>query len=243
MDYGSLTGPLTISFRYTSLVPGAAGQAGILREPRKWKINASFANLPPASRLGNEYLTYVLWCVTAEGRSVNLGEVELNGTNGHIDTKVDLPRFGLIVTAEPYLAVTQPNKAVAFEADVVPGSVIPIAQATCELLSVPIGAATAKVDPPPAGDPATPLVIEEARRAISVARAAGAEEYAPDTFATAQKLLRLAEDQQAQGAKKKDVEDSGSEAVFIAEDARVLAVTRQKHARDTQAASSHDASP
>jgi hypothetical protein len=245
MDYGSLAAPLTISFRYTSLVPGAAGQAEILREPAKWKINASFANLPLASRLGNGYLTYVLWCITPEGRSINLGEVEIVGTDGHLDTKVNLPRFGLIVTAEPYLAVSQPNKAVAFEADVAPGSAtrVSVSQATCALLSVPIGVGTAQDDPARATDPATPLVIVEAHRAISVARAAGAEEYAPDTFATAQKLLRLAEDQQARGAKKKDVDDAGSEAVFIAEDARVLAVTRQKPARETHAASSHDPPP
>jgi hypothetical protein len=245
MDFGNLAGPRTIVFRYTSLVPGAAGQAEILPGPTRWKLSAVFANLPPASRLGREYLTYVLWCVTPEGRSLNLGEVELTGTDAHLNTKVNLRRFGLIVTAEPYLAVSQPNKAVAFEADLAPGSSqgVSVTQVNCELLSVPIGAGTLNADPPRTTDPAEPLAIEEARRAIAVARAAGAEEYAPDTFGTAKRLLQLAEDQRARRVQRKDVVDTGSEAVFIAEDARVLAVTRRKRALGARAAGNHDASP
>ncbi len=245
IDFGDLAAPLSIVFRYTPLVKGAAGQAEILPGPTKWKIDAAFANLPPASRLGSEYLTYVLWCVTPEGRTLNLGEVELIGTDGQLNTKVNLQRFGLIVTAEPYLAVTRPNNAVALEADVAPGSPsgLSVTQATCELLAKPIGAGTIQADPPRTKDPDEPLVIEEARRAVAVARAAGAAEYAPDTFGTAEQLLRLAENQQKRGEKRKDVADTGSEAVFIAEDARVLAVTRQRRAREARTAGSHETSP
>jgi hypothetical protein len=243
MDYGNLATPLTVVFRYMPSVPGAVGQAEILPGPNWWKLDAVFRNLPPASTLGGEYLTYVLWCVTPEGRSLNLGELELTGTDAHINTKVNLHRFGLIVTAEPYLAVSRPNKAVAFVADIAPGAAIPVAQVTCELLSVPIGTGTVPTDPPHATDPNEPLVIEEARRAIAVARAAGAKEYAPDTFGTAQRLLHLAEDQQERGVPRKDVVDTGSEAVFIAEDARVLAVMRRKRAREASAAAAHNSSP
>jgi hypothetical protein len=245
MDYDNVAAPLTIVFRYTPLVSGASGQAEILPGPTRWKLDTAFSNLPPASKLGSEYLTYVLWCVTPEGRTLNLGEVQLTGTDGHLDTKVNLRRFGLIVTAEPYLAVSRPNKAVAFEADVAPGSAtaIPVSQVTCELLAAPIGAGTVQADPPRPTDPAEPLAIEEARRAIAVARAAGGKEYAPDTFATAERLLHLAEDQQARGVPRKDVVDTGSEAVFIAEDARVLAVTRRKRIQDAGAAGTHDTPP
>ena len=243
IDFGDLAAPLGIVFRYTALAPGAAGQAEILPGPTKWKINGSFANLPPASRLGNEYLTYVLWCVTPEGRSMNLGEVELAGTDGHVNGKVSLRRFGLIVTAEAYLAVSEPSKAVVFEADVAPGSPsgISVAQVNCEFLAAPIGAGTPQADPPRANNSDEPLVIEEGRRAIAVARAAGAEKYAPDTFGTAEQLLQLAKDQQERGAKRKEVVDAGSEAAFIAEDARVLALTRQKRARE--ASGNHDPPP
>jgi len=242
LDFGALAGPTTIVFRYTSQVSGAAGQAEILPFKNVLKIHAAFTNLPPASKIGAEFLTYVLWAVTSEGRLTNLGEVELSGTEGRLNTKVLPHRFGLIVTAEAYLAVSQPGKNVVFEGDVMPGATpaIPVTQATCELLAVPLGADAVPDSPPATTDPGS-LVVEEARRAIATARRAGAEEYAPDTLATADKLLRLAQDQQAHGVKMQDLWDTGSEAVYIAEDARVLAVTRRKRA--AQARTNTEISP
>ncbi|HEY6292200.1 MAG TPA: hypothetical protein VI455_11670 [Terriglobia bacterium] len=232
LDFSALAGTTTIVFRYVAQVPGAGGQAEIVPDRKILRIHAAFTNLPPASRLGAEYLTYVLWKVTPEGRLTNLGEVELLGTEGRLNTKALPGRFGLIVTAEAYLAVSQPSKTVVFEADVAPGAFpsVPLSQTTCQLLAVPLGAEVAPASSPATPDPAAPLVLEEARRALATARQAGAEDYAPDTLATAEQLLRLAQDQQAHGVKLKDVWDTGSEAVFIAEDARVLAVTRQKRA-------------
>ena len=240
MDFTALSTSTTVVFRYAPPLAGAAGEADILPEKTQIKIHAAFTNLAPASRLGPQYLTYVLWSVTPQGRFTNLGEVELLGSDGQLNTKIRSRRFGLIVTAEAYLAVSQPSKMVAFEADVAPESPrVPVSQTRCELLSVPVGAES--VAPAAAKGPAGPLVLEEARRAIAVARQAGAQEYAPDTLAIAEKLLQLAQDQQAQGVRRKDVDDAGSEAVFIAEDARVLAVTRQKRAR--QARTDADPSP
>src|ERR1700739_1559162 len=70
----------------------------------------------PATSLGGEYLTYVLWAVTPEGRAVNLGEV-LPGDNGKdkLNVTTQLQAFGLIVTAEPYFAVTHPSNDVVAE--------------------------------------------------------------------------------------------------------------------------------
>jgi hypothetical protein len=226
-------------FRYTPLVAGAGGQADVQPWKAAWKLHAEFANLPPASHLGDEYLTYVLWNVSPEGRTSNLGEIELTGTEGQITTKIGTLRFGLIVTAEPYFAVSQPSKAVALQADVAPGAMIPVTQAACKLLTTPLGVDPMAAKLSPAGDPAGPLIFEEARRAIAAARRAGAEQHAPETLHTAEQLLRLAQDQQTAGAPKKDVTDTGSEAVLIAEDARVLAVTRQAR----QARVSTDPSP
>ncbi len=235
MDFGHLAGPTTIAFRYTPLVPGAAGQAEI--EPFKsvLKIHAVFSNLPAASRLGSEYLTYTLWQVTSDGRTTNLGEVERTGSAGEIRTKSRSLRFGLIVTAEAYFAVSQPSAAVAFESDLAPGGAvnIPLTQVNCELLRKPIGAQsvpTVAADPKVAGEP---LLFEEARLALAVARAAGAARYAPETLDTAEQTLQIAGNLLAQGAKKADVHDAALEAVLIAEDARVLAVARQKRAQIT----------
>ena len=242
LDFRGRTPPFSVVFRYTALVPGAAGQADILQGEGHLNLHAFFTNLPPASRLGGDYLTYVLWSVTPEGRTSNLGEIELTGTDGEIKTKISSLRFGLIVTAEPYLSVSYPNKAVVFEADVPPRTTpaVPVSQALCELLSAPISADLVSAVATPLEDAAEPLEIREGRRAVTAARAAGAEHYAPDTFHTAQQLLQIAEDLHTRGAPDKDVNDAGSEAAFVAEDARVLAVTRQQRAPQGRASSAKD---
>jgi hypothetical protein len=241
MDFSSVPEPWTVIFRYTPLANGAGGRADFHPWKGAWKIHAEFANLPAASRLCRECLTYVLWSVSPEGRTSNLGEIALTGTEGSIDTKTRARRLGLIVTAESYFAVSQPGKAIALQADVAPSpsSTIQVTQVACNLLTTPLGVDPAAARSASAGDPAGPLLFEEAHRAIAAARHAGAEQYSPDTLHTAERLLQLAQDQQASGAPKKDVTDTGSEAVLIAEDARVLAVARSAH----QAPTSTDSSP
>jgi hypothetical protein len=238
MDFSHLTRPMTVVFRYTPLVRNAAGQAVI--EPFKGtlRIHGVFSNLPPASLLGPPFLTYTLWQVTADGRTTNLGEVELTGNSGEISTKSRSWRFGLIVTAEPYFAVSQPSSQVAFESDVAPGSGTnaPLTPARCELLRTPIGAPFLAHDPPDPKAASQPLLFEEARRAIAVARAAGAAEYSPETFETAVQTLKIAGNLLAQGARPKDVHDAAMEAVLIAEDARVLAVARRNRVQAPAAA-------
>jgi hypothetical protein len=238
MDFSSLSGPTAIAFRYTPLVSGAAGQAEIEPFKSAWKIRALFTSLPAASRLGAQYLTYTLWAVTPDGRTTNLGEVELAGSEGHLDTKFKQPRFGLIVTAEPYFAVSQPSSAVVFEADLAPGNAvnIPLTQAECEVLQSPIGSEVTANNASDAKNPPEPLLFDEARRALAVARAAGAADVAPQTLDTAAQTLRIAEKLLAEGAKRQDVHDAVVEAVLIAEDARVLAVARQRRSHSAPVA-------
>ena len=57
----------------------------------------------------------MLWAITPEGRTANLGEVLLNGTKSKLDVTTELQVFGLIVTAEPYYAVSQPSDLVVME--------------------------------------------------------------------------------------------------------------------------------
>ena len=247
MDFNSVDGPFTVIFRYTPAAAQAAGRADIqLIRTRSvvelvktaWRLTGTFSNLPPPSKLGSQNLSYVLWSVSPDGRTSNLGEITLEGSEGRIASRIKTRRLGLIVTAEPYFAVSQPSKAVALQADAAPGSTVPVMQVTCKLLSTPIGIDPALGGAASQADPPGPLLVEEARRAIAAARRAGADDLAPDTLHRAEQLLRLAQDQQASGAPKKDVVDTGSEAVLIAEDARVLASTRSARNAAAKTASS-----
>src|SRR5436190_19530638 len=101
INYNHRSGSTEIGFRGTSLMPLAKGEARVESKQGVIKINADMQKLEPATKFGPEYLTYVMWAITPEGRATNVGEVLLNGTNSKLDATTELQSFGLIVTAEP----------------------------------------------------------------------------------------------------------------------------------------------
>src|ERR1051325_2735767 len=115
VNYQHRSGATKIDFRGTDLLPGSRGEAKVESKQGSIEIEVEFDGLQPATKNGAEYLTYVLWAVTPEGRTANLGEVLLNGTKSKLDVSTELQVFGLIVTAEPYYAVTQPSDLVVME--------------------------------------------------------------------------------------------------------------------------------
>src|SRR5579864_6822169 len=118
INYHNRGGATKIDFRGTPLLPKAHGQAKVESKQGYIEIEVEFRELQPATAYGPEYLTYVMWAITPEGRATNLGEVLLNGTNSKLDVTTELQSFGLIVTAEPYFAVTQPSDVVVLENEV-----------------------------------------------------------------------------------------------------------------------------
>src|SRR5262249_18248819 len=116
VNYRTQGGSTRLDFRGTPLLPAADGEAEIETQKGYVGVKTEIKDLQPASRFGPEYLTYVLWAITPEGRPVNLGEVLLDENNrGVLDVTTDLQAFGMIVTAEPYFAVTQPRDVVLME--------------------------------------------------------------------------------------------------------------------------------
>ena len=96
-------------------MPQARGEAKVESKQGVIKIDAEMQKLDPATKFGPEYLTYVMWAITPEGRATNVGEVLLNGGKSKLDATTELQSFGLIITAEPYFAVTQPSDVVVME--------------------------------------------------------------------------------------------------------------------------------
>src|SRR5579863_3558491 len=115
INYNHRSGSTRIGFRGTTLMPAARGEAKVESKQGVIKIDAQMERLDPATMFGPEYLTYVMWAVTPEGRATNVGEVLLNGGKTKLDATTELQSFGLIVTAEPYFAVTQPSDVVVME--------------------------------------------------------------------------------------------------------------------------------
>src|SRR4029079_4038875 len=115
INYQHRAGSTTIDFQGTPLLPEARGEAKVESKQGYIEIEVEFDDLQPATRFGPEYLTYVLWAISPEGRAVNLGEVLLNGTKSKLDVSSDLQTFGMVVTAEPYFSVTQPSDVVIMQ--------------------------------------------------------------------------------------------------------------------------------
>jgi outer membrane protein OmpA-like peptidoglycan-associated protein len=229
ISYQHRSGATKIDFKGTEFLPGARGEAKVESKQGRIEIEVEFDGLQPATKNGAEYLTYVLWAITPEGRTSNLGEILLNGTRSKLDVTTDLQVFGLVVTAEPYFAVRQPSDLIVMENAVrsdTKGKVEEI-DAKYELLQR--GQYHRLANPLALKlDKKVPLEIYEARNAVQIARSIGADRYASETFQKAEKSLAEAEAYEARKAGKKPVAMTARAAVQTAEDARAIAVKRQE---------------
>jgi outer membrane protein OmpA-like peptidoglycan-associated protein len=229
ISYQHRSGATKIDFRGTELLPLSHGQANVESKQGRIAIEVEFRNLQPATKYGAEYLTYVLWAITPEGRPANLGEILLNGTSSKLDVTTELQVFGLVVTAEPYFAVRMPSDLIVMENEVRPDTrgKIELIDAKYELLKR--GEYEHLANPLDLKvDRRQPLELYEARNAVHIARAIGADRFATETFEKAEGNLKQAEAYQARKAGAKPVAMTARQAVQTAEDARAIAVKRQE---------------
>ena len=236
VNYRHRGGSTTVDLRGADLMPQVGGHARVEGKGGRLGISVELTHMPPASTLGGQFLTYVLWAITPEGRAVNLGEV-LPGDNGKdkIDVTTDLQAFGMIVTAEPYYSVTHPsNKVVAeniirqetkgFEEPI--DAKFDVLEGAQYTIDVP-----AEQLPSSQADPKVPLDLLEARNAVAIAKAAGAKQYAPDSLAKAEDMLQRAEDYYQRKQGRTPIGTAARGATQMAEDARVLTLRRIEQAK------------
>ena len=236
VNYRHRGGSTQVDFQGTDLLPGASGKAKVNSKAGRLQINADFSHFAPAEKFGPQYLTYVLWAITPEGRPVNLGEIVPNRDGkASIEVTTDLQAFGLIVTAEPYFAVTRPSNLVVAENVILQkteGMELPI-DAKFDMLEGGEYTIDIPADQLPAttSDPNTELDLLEARNAVAIAKAAGAQQYAPDSFSKAESLLAQAEDYLRRKQGRTPIGSVSRGAVEAAEDARVLTLRRKEEER------------
>ena len=248
INYRHHSGSTKIDFRGTPLLPEARGEAKVESKQGYIEIEVEFDDLQGATRFGPEYLTYVMWAITPEGRATSLGEVILNGTKSKLNVTTELQAFGLIVTAEPYFAVSQPSDVVVMENFVRKDTVGKIEEVDAKYELLQRGQYAVNVPPselkPIPLDKDTPLDLHEARNAVRIARWTGADKDASESFQKADKLLQQAEAYKARKAGNKPVSMTAREAVQTAEDARLIALKRQDEqrvAQERQAAAEREA--
>ena len=235
VNYKHRSGSSKLDFAGTDLMPAANGEAQVNSKRGSIDIDAEFGNLQKPTTFGNEYLTYVLWAISPEGRAVNLGEVLLGGNHrSKLHVTTDLQAFALIVTAEPYYAVRQPSNAVVLEnvvRDDTKGTTEAV-NAKYELMErggyIPTGY---KFDPVVL-NAKLPLEFFEARNALRIAESEGAETYAGDSYKHAVQLMNTADGYATnKHIDRKPLIAVAREAVQTAEDARAIAVKKMDAVR------------
>jgi outer membrane protein OmpA-like peptidoglycan-associated protein len=228
------TGTVKVALHSTELMSQGSGEVGVENKGTRVEIDAKFQGMEDATKFGFEYLTYVLWAVSPEGRAVNLGEVELKNGSAEVKAMTDMQTFGLVVTAEPYFAVSQPGDEVVLENGEAPGA--ENITATYQLLAPgAYSSSNTKIDNVIFGiDRKTPTELFEARNALRIANNANATKYAADVLAKAGQQLQAAEDAYRQKRDNKTVMSMARDAIQTAEEARVISV-KQKADEDAQA--------
>lgn len=234
ISYRNRSGWTKVNFQGTSLAPTAKGTAEVNSRLGHMEIKLDVKSLPAATTFGPEFLTYVLWAITPDGHSANLGEVVLD-SNGNFKGNIttELQSFGLIITAEPYFAVRQPSDVVVMENVVRKDTKgkVEYVNAKYELLQrgqyiyhVP----ASQVHPVILdSNKKSPLDLYEAQNAVQIARYAKADQYGGDTFNNAVSLLSQAQDYAARKQWRPSIM-TAREAVQKAEDARIISLRRQQ---------------
>jgi outer membrane protein OmpA-like peptidoglycan-associated protein len=235
VDYRHRGGSTEVEFAGTDLMPEVRGEAKVDSKTGRLEIKAKVSGMEPADKFGLEYLTYVLWAITPEGRANNLAEIILDHGKADVHATTDLQAFGLIITAEPYFAVTQPSDLVVAQ-----NIIRTDTKGREEFINVkyellPKGLYASQVEPIRdviyGMDRKAPLDLFEARNAVRIARASGSEHYAASIFAKAQADLQQAEDYYRRKQGRTPIGTVAREAVQTAEEARVMSLKHQEEER------------
>ena len=226
-------GSTKVDLTPTDLMPQAIGEAKVEAKTGATNIEVSLKNMQQPSKLGAEFLTYVLWAVTPDGRAGNTGEIVINKNGeGKLEATTPAQTFALIVTAEPYSLVRVPSEMVVLENETrknTKGQIFPVND-----FKLMKRAQYAKLGNPLAMTPdlkTVPLEVYEARNAVDIARSRGADKDAPEIFSKAASSLQKTENALTSKADKKQIISTARETIQFAEDARALAAQRQEEAR------------
>jgi outer membrane protein OmpA-like peptidoglycan-associated protein len=230
IKYGHGSGATKINFRGTDLMPGASGEARVESKRGAMKIEVECSGLDKPTAFGNEYLTYVLWAISPDGRSVNVGEVLVGGNHrSKLEVTTDLQAFALIVTAEPYYAVRRPSNVVVLENEIRPDTIgtSEAVDANYELIDRGGYIPTGYQFDPVVLNSKLPLEFFEARNAVRIAKSAGADAYATSSYDNAVRQMKEADDLGTRKhVDKKPLISVSRQVVQTAEDSREIAMKK-----------------
>ncbi|HVN81807.1 MAG TPA: OmpA family protein [Terriglobia bacterium] len=229
-------GSTMVDLKGTSLMPQAAGEAKVEAKTGVTNIEVKVTGMGQPSKLGTEFLTFVLWAVSPDGRTGNIGEIQTNKNGqGELKTTVQSQTFSLIVTAEPYFSVRLPSEMVVLENEIRKGTKGKIfvvndyklmRQGVYEKMGNPLALTLDLKN--------VPLEMYEARNAVDIAKSRKADQYAAEIFTKAEASLKMAENALTSKANKKEIISTARQAIQFSEDARALSMQRQNEEKIAQ---------
>lgn len=251
LSYRHLAGTTEVQMRGTRLVPQASIRVKVGTRPGFVKLDikrGDISGFQPAYRLGKDFLTYVLWSVSVDGRASNLGEITFKGDQPlSMNVTTTYQTFWLMVTAEPYYAVDEPSPMVVLYSA---GQALKEAK---KKKAVTVGSdlfyfthyTTYDAAAGTAAESA-PSELLQARKAIDLASKSGIlaakgggkaleEEYTRQALSQAKDFLERAEDAYKKDARSTEVIQFARTAAQTAEDARALSLDEARDRRVRQA--------
>jgi outer membrane protein OmpA-like peptidoglycan-associated protein len=222
-----------VDLKGTDLMPQGNGEAKVEAGKGAASVEAEINNMAQPSTLGTEFLTYVLWAVSTEGRTSNLGEIVIDKDGkGKLSATTPFQTFSLFVTAEPYFAVRQPSEAVILRNELkkgTKGKIFPVnnyplmKRSQYQKMGNPLALSLDLKN--------VPLDMYEARNSVEIAKSREADKYAPEIFSKAEGSLQIAEKSLAQKADRKVIISNARQTTQFAEDARLLTEQRKEAER------------
>ena len=217
-------------FRGTPIAATAEGKASVEFDDGNARIAVKVKDLPRPASLG-PYTTYVLWALTPDGRAASQGVIAgAEGGKGDLKTQYGASQFALIITAEPHFAVTAPSDMIVLYnvADKVKGQETKVTTLTER-------SDYSKLAPIKVDEKTNPAALVQARYAVEIAAAAGAEQYAAQPYGAAQQKLKAAETALTakSSSQRKTMPSLAREAVTAGEDARRSAMVGKAAADET----------
>lgn len=228
-------GKIELRMTGTTRTPKANAGAQVQRVRGLTQVEIELDDMVPAYLLGADYTTYILWAITPEGQVENMGEFRLNGSRSKLRATTRFDTFSMIITAEPHFAVTKPSRMVVLE-NIPPKG--PVAVQSSDVFFTGDSGRYFSDDQLP--DATTkewakqPIELLGARRAVEIARRAGAEQFAKTDLAEALDSLSKAESAYL-GGDRPTSELLGRKTIREAERARELAEDRAEAKRQRDA--------
>jgi len=204
-----------VGFAKTFRTPSrAAMQATLTFDNGQASVSLKYEKMEPAVLFAGDISAYVLWAVTPDGTTENLGEVvaDKKSSSGTVQGYTGKKTFALMVTAEPFATVTRPTELVVFVSGENQGMNIANTPFTFKDFATDYKGALDSISSVQYNDK-TPAAVKQAMKALEIAGKIGAAEVNPKALAQAQAAFAKA---QASTRDKKAMADQARVAAQLA---------------------------